>query len=357
MSKGAGTQTTTQQLDPQAQAFREQVYNQARTVTNQPFSQYTGTRVAGFNPYMSQGVSTMGQAGSGYGDVYNAARNFQGPEDMHFGSGLDMDQKFGGSFQAQPYNQAGAIGARALGGDQGAVDQMMNPYMQNVIGAMGSQFDRMRGKSVMDVNDIATKGGAFGGDRQALLQGERLGEIDRAQSSTIADLLHGGFNDMTNRAGAAANLGLGAGGLGRDFEQMMAQYRLGVGGQNLQGQGMQADYNLGQGNLGLGSLDAAMKALGGQYGAGAGLFGAGGVYRDANQQMLDSNQQMFNEQRDWSLRGLNAMNSAMSGTPYGTTSSTPLTKNVGAGILGGATTGFTMGGPWGALAGGLLGAF
>jgi hypothetical protein len=59
------------------------------------------------------------------------------------------------------------------------------------------------------------------------------------------------------------------------------------------------------------------------------------------------------------MRMMRSLREGMSGLPTGqtTTNNTPVTKNWAQGVLGGASTGFGMGGPWGALAGGLLGAF
>lgn len=56
------------------------------------------------------------------------------------------------------------------------------------------------------------------------------------------------------------------------------------------------------------------------------------------------------------IPGQQAQAMGMATGPYGQTQTTPQQRNVGAGILGGAATGAQFG-PWGALAGGILGAF
>lgn len=364
--------------------MQQEVFDRSRQVADQPFSQYGGPTVAGADPMSQIGAQGMLSGMGNYSNIYNQAMNFSGAPNMSFGSnlatgrkfdsGLDPNQKFT-NFNTNPYEQAGQTGLSALTGNQAATDQLMNPYIKNVVDAMSGQYDRLRDKSVMDVNDIATKGGAFGGDRQALLQGERLGAIDQAQASDISNLLHSGFNDAMGRASSAANLGLGSGQLDLGQGQLGANYRLGVGDQSLRGQelganwdqaldarglqaqGMNADYQLGRSGQQLSALGAAGQAAAGGLAASQGVFGAGDYNRQIQQQQYDDAQRRFNEQRDWGLRGLNIMSGSMSGQPYGQTSSTPLTKNVGAGILGGAATGAKIGGPWGALAGGILGAF
>jgi hypothetical protein len=67
-------------------------------------------------------------------------------------------------------------------------------------------------------------------------------------------------------------------------------------------------------------------------------------------------QQQLDAIRNLPLQRLAIEQSAMSAQPanLGSTSSQPTTRNVGAGILGGAATGAAFG-PWGALAGGVIG--
>lgn len=78
-------------------------------------------------------------------------------------------------------------------GDQAAA--FMNPYTQNVVGAVQGQYDQLRGQAATDANQQATQQGAFGGSRAALMQGARLGQLDQGQASTIAGLLQGGYQN------------------------------------------------------------------------------------------------------------------------------------------------------------------
>lgn len=347
--KSAGSQTVTNTPDALTQQYRQQIFNKASDVASQPYSSYQGRRVAGADPLSGQGVAGMQNAQSQYGDIFRQAQNF-GLPNMSFGSGLSQ----GGGFNTSPYSQAGATGAAALGGDQSAISRLMDPYQKNVIGALGNEYNRARDKSVLDTNDIATRGGAFGGDRQALMQGERLGALDRGQMSDTANLLSGGYQNMMSNANNAANLGLGGG-------QLSNQYHLGVGDQTLRGQGLGADYALGQGQQRLGALGQASNAAAGQANAGQNLFNAGDYLRGIDQQGLDSLLSQFNEKRGWGANQLDILKSGLSGMPTGSTQSQPLTRSGGAGILGGAATGAGIGkmfGPMGAgLGAGLGGLF
>lgn len=255
--KGGGNQVVTQKLDPQTEAMQRDVYNRARQASTQKYTPYGGQTVAGASPLQT-----------------GAAQAYQG---------------LGG---------LASLGGAAMAGDQGAFSQFMNPYQQNVVDAVGSQYDTLRGQAHLDANDAATRAGAFGGSRHAVMEGERLGQLDQGQAQTTAGILQSGFNDAQQRALQAANFGMGA---------------------------------LGQ------------------------QFGAGDYFRNIQQQYLTDQQGRFNEGRDWELRNLGVLQSGMSGTPYGQSQSQPLNSNPLAGIAGGAMTGFAMGGPVGGIIGGGLG--
>lgn len=179
----------------------------------------------------------------------------------------------------------------ALGGDAEAFGKFMNPYENRVIDRMTDQFGQMRSHATMDLNDQATQARAFGGSRHGIALGARLGELDRTEADAKANLYHTGFESAQQRAFQAANLGLGAAG-------------------PLAG--------LGEHSL---------------------------------------------EMNDPNIRRAMLLQRFMGGMPYGTsqTSTQPISRNVGGGALGGALTGSEVwkglqyGGPWGALAGGLLG--
>jgi hypothetical protein len=304
MSFGKGgpkEQVVTNKLDPATEAYRNEIFNRARSVSNQPYTGYNGQTVANADPASLGALSGMQGMGGVYGGITN---------------GL-------GGPNIGPYAGAGANAARILSGDQGAIQGMMNPFQNQVIDALGTQYDRQRDKAVMQTNDQATQAGAFGGDRAALLAGERMGALDRGQMSDVANLLSGNYQNVMQNAQQTANLGLNA-------------------------QGQLGNFNLGMGNLRLGAAQ-------GQQGALQDAFGMGDYLHGINQQKLNSSQQQFNEQRDWGLRGLNILQGGLSGMPYGNTESQPLYKNGFNSVAGGAATGYGIAGPYGALAGGIGG--
>jgi hypothetical protein len=255
--KGGGSQTVTQKLDPQTQQMQGEIYRRAQQASTQPYTAYQGQTVAGVSPLAT------GAAGS--------------------------FQQLGG---------LAGLGGAAMAGDPSAFGRFMNPYLQNVVGQVGQQFNQLRNQATLDTNQQATQAGAFGGSRHGIMQGERLGQLDRAQADQTAQLLNQGFNDSWNRAQQTANFGFGA--------------------------------------------------LGSQ-------FAAGDYFRNVQQQGLDDNQRRFNEARDWDVRNLDILKSGMTGTPYGQSQTQPTSRNALAGAAGGALTGFQLGGPVGGIIGGGLG--
>lgn len=112
--------------------------------------------------------------------------------------------------QLQGYGSAGALGASALGGNQSAIQSLMNPYQSQVIGQTGQYFNRLRDQATLDTNDMATRAQAFGGSRHGVALGRALGDLYSQEGQTVAGLHQQGYNDAMNRAQASAGLGLSA---------------------------------------------------------------------------------------------------------------------------------------------------
>lgn len=83
---------------------------------------------------------------------------------------------------------------------QDDIQAAMNPYMANVVDATRGEFDHLRGQAALASNQEATAAGAFGGSRAAIAQGARLGQLDRAQTSQIAGLMQGGYDQAVGFA-------------------------------------------------------------------------------------------------------------------------------------------------------------
>ena len=176
MSKG-GSQTVTQNVDPQTQAYVQQLRRYALGATGMP----------------QPGQQNVSAA---YGS------KFAGPPGAPFTPSLppEIAQAQQGF---QNYAQGGQLGLSALTGNAGAAQQFLNPYTS----LMNPFFAQQRAQAVQAANDQATQYGAFGGDRSA---------IGASNAGAQADINQGlfqnqAFESAMQRALQAANLGYGAG--------------------------------------------------------------------------------------------------------------------------------------------------
>jgi hypothetical protein len=310
MSKG-GSQTATTSIDPDLKkaflANLEQSQNVAGALPVQQF--------AGFNPLYQAGEQQLvntGLAGAGLGTVDEAA----------YRTGVE------GTYQPGMVNAAQAnLGMSGAG----SIGSYMNPYTQQVSQNALADLETSRQNAIRQTAQQAQQARAFGGSRQGVAEaqtnlgyGTQAGRLStQLNENAFNQAMQAQQQDLARQQQASlANQGAGLSG---------AQLRLGAASQ--------------LGNLG--QLQQGLRMSGAQAAMGAG---------SARQQLL---QQQLDAQRNIGLQKLQVAQSALGqGLPnLGQTTTTPYTKNVGAGVLGGAAAGFQMGGPWGAALGGLLGAF
>lgn len=123
---------------------------------------------------------------------------------------------------------AGAAGERGLGG----VDAFLDPYLESVVGATQSDFDRLRRLASRAAGQEATAAGAFGGSRHGVLEASRLRGLDEQEIGTLARLRSAGFQSASDRLlNERARLGqFGLAGLTglQNFAQLQQAQRLGA---------------------------------------------------------------------------------------------------------------------------------
>lgn len=169
-----------------------------------------------------------------------------------------------------------------------------NPYEDQVVQQSLQDIERSRQMQALQDANKATQAKAFGGSRYGVQEALTNEAALREASRTAGQLRSAGYGQAAQLAQAARGLNM---------------------------QGYQNAMNL-------------------------------GLTRQQYAQM------QLDAQRNLPLQRLAIQQSAMSAQPanLGQTSTQPTTKNVGSSILGGAMAGSQFG-PWGAVAGGLLGAF
>ena len=208
--KGGGDKTTsTSTVDPASQARYDDLYNRAKGVAAQPFTPYTGARVAGFNPDQLAG--------------FDATRNM-----------------FGRSLSYDPTGQLNNLAQGPLN-----IQQFQNPYTDQVINNTLSDLNDARQMQIQSDQDAAIGRGAFGGSRSALLESETNKKFADIAGRTAGNLRQSGFNNAANLAMGDRNFRAGIFG-----NQLADQYRglgllSGIGNQQqLLGQaGLDANYN------------------------------------------------------------------------------------------------------------------
>lgn len=174
MKSGQQTTEVTNALDPQTQAFIEAFRRQAQ-----------------------------GGLGTGaIGDAQNA-----------FNSLINPNAAQSGALRAGQ----GLLGFLPQAGQGLDISQFFNPFQDEVIGGLQSDFDRQRGLVDRSARDAATAAGAFGGSREAILRSEGARNVGDIEARTLADVRRGGFSEATRNALGfrGQNVGLGLAGLGQ----------------------------------------------------------------------------------------------------------------------------------------------
>ena len=139
-----------------------------------------------------------------------------------------------GSFQ--PMLQAGSdiLGMGVSAAMPDSTQAFMNPFIQNVIDQNLADIQRQGDIARQQIGSSAVQQGAFGGSRQAVLQGEIAADVMDQQARTGAQLRSAGFQQAQNLAQQAAQqqlrqaqltgqLGQTTGALGAQIGQMGTQ--------------------------------------------------------------------------------------------------------------------------------------
>jgi hypothetical protein len=194
-----------------------------------------------------------------------------------------------------------------------------------------ADLESSRQTAIQQMGERATAAKAFGGSRQGVAEGLTNQGFAKQAAALGAQLNESAFDKAMAMQQAD---------IGRRSSADIANQLIGL-------QGAQAR----TGAAGtLGSLAAQQQAL--RLGGAQSVMGAGGARQALSQQQMDAI-------RNVGLQRLGVVQSSLGASPanLGMQSTTPYTQNVGAGILGGAAAGGQLFGPYGAIAGGILGAF
>jgi hypothetical protein len=310
MSKG-GTTTSTSSIDPQIKEAFLANFQQAQGVAGAlPVQQF-----AGYNPMYQAGEEALVNAG------------LAGPGI----SGTDLAAQmaaYGGVYQpGQITAQQTNLG---LGQGPGTIGSYMNPYTESVRTNALADLESARRAAIAQTGERATAARAFGGSRQGVAEALTNQGFAKQAATLGTSLNEQAFNqamamqqaDIARRSAAdIANQQAGLQG---------AQLRTGAAGT-------------------LGGLAAQQQAL--RLGGAQAVMGAGGARQALDQQQMDAI-------RNIGLQRLGVVQTSLGAQPanLGMVTQTPYSQNPVSGALGGAMAGGQLFGPYGAIAGGILGA-
>jgi hypothetical protein len=345
----------------------------AQDLSQRPYTPYTGEQVApttaDTNTAYQQVRDMQGQGAPAYAASQGAYTGLLGSAAPITADATNANTNtlYGQFAQGVAAPTAGLLGnyigaaAPATAGQVGAnATALMSPYAQQVIDPTIAAGQRQLALANQGIAGQAANVGAFGGSRQGVAEGQAAANTALGTQQQIGNMLTGGWNAALqpayNLAAQGSAQGLTAAtGLGNLLSSGFGnaqQAAYGMGGQNLNA-GLAAAQNLP-------TVATAQQAYGQKD---AGLLQAIGGAEQGQQQNIDtSNMGNFFAAQNWPVQNLDLLTSTLGGVPYdvtGTSTGTQqaqTTKNVLGSALGGAATGFSIAGPWGAAAGGLLGA-
>jgi hypothetical protein len=290
-----------------AQPYITQGYDKAQGFLNDATTgAYTGPRVAGLNPYTTQGAdSTAAFAGNQGQNIANGL----------YGSGSSMlgfGQQFGNNAQSV-FDQAGTDQTQNF--LKSANDYANSPYADSMIDAASRDTVRNLNENQLPALNLAAAGS---GNTNSTRTGVAQGIAERGASDRLADISSSIRSNLFNTGLSTAQ----------------SQY-------NTQ-QALRSNVNQQLGTAygqGVGSLTAAQQANGNNFDQ---LTGAGNIYQTNDQANLDANKAAYTEGQNTNLDLLQKYMSIINGKYGGTGVAGQVSSPVSSGIqgaLGGAASG------------------
>jgi hypothetical protein len=209
MGKGGGgaPQPTSQNVNQSnlpeyARPYFEDIMNRGQAVSQAQYTPYTGQRQAGFTPLQEQGF--QGVSGLGVSPLMGPAAGITGAAGI------------GGLQAGQNYAQQAT--------SPGAMQSYMSPYMQNVVDFQKTQAVQDYGRQLPGQQAAATRAGAFGGSRQAIVESEAQRNLQNQLAGIQATGTQQAYDQANKNLQFGSSLGLQgldtAGRMGAQFGQL-----------------------------------------------------------------------------------------------------------------------------------------
>ena len=198
----AGSNTSS--LSEWAGPYVTDMMGKAQAISNEPYQTYQGPMTAGASDLQSKVFSGLGSL------------NFPG----------NLGQSFSntGAYQAPTYGlNSSTTGG---GGGTGVAGQYMNPYLQSVLTPQLDELRRQSQITQLGNNKAFTNAGAFGNDRNTLMNAETQRNLMQEQNKTVGqgyanayDKAMGQFNTEQGQAKTLADMMSQQGQTQRGIEQ------------------------------------------------------------------------------------------------------------------------------------------
>jgi hypothetical protein len=283
----SSSQTQVSELPEWARGYAKDTLSKTAALTDinqNPYQTYGKDRIAGFSPLQQQaqqqaaGMQTSGLTGLG-GQLAGAATMGA------LGAQYDPTQF-----------QAGQFGGESA-------QQYMSPYMQNVVDIQQREAQRQGDIAGTQLASQATKSGAFGGGRQAIMQAEAA----RNLATQKGDIQARGLQSSYEQAQAQFNADQARRMQAQQLSEQSKQYGAGYGMQGLQ----TALQGAGQ----MGTLGGQQFAQGMDINKLQSAYG--GQQQALQQQGLSQAYQDFQNQQNYPYKQLGFMSDMIRGLPLG----------------------------------------
>jgi hypothetical protein len=270
-------------LPPWIQAPAQQAVGMATTLANRPVET---------NPYEQVAPQTADQT-----QAYQQIRDLQGSTTGAYNTAMQGYQGLAG--QAAPIT-TGQLNSQT--------QALLNPYTQSVIDPAVQQMRQGLATNLQTIGKNANDVGAYGGSRQGVTEGVAQGQEAQAEGSLVSQLLNNQYNTA---AGQSLDL---------------------------------SKLNLGTGLTALSAMPQLATAQAGEAAKEAGLLQTvGQAQQQYGQSQLDTQGGVWQEAQNWPIQNLDILLSALTGTPYPTTTQgyapqQQPTSNTAGQVMGGLST-------------------
>ena len=226
---------------------------------------------------------TAAQAGMYGGLGAQAGRQAAGLSNMYGGMGAQAGQGYAGLSGGAGERGAGIGGSLGQMSTNAAAQQAyMNPYLQNALQPQLAEMERQYGITGAQQQSGATKSGAFGGSREALMAAENQRNKNTAMNQAIGQGYNQAFTNAQQQMNAANQAALAGNqqalaGYGQAGNQAMQGYGMGLQGAGQAGSQAMQGYGMGLQGVGAQQAAANLGLAGtaqGMQGAGLGMQGA-----------------------------------------------------------------------------------